>query len=497
MRYRPISLTLLLCLFGTAFLQADDNRKPNILFIAIDDQNDWIGHLNGHPMVKTPHIDALAARGTAFTNAHCQAPICNPSRTSLMTGLRPSTTGIYGLAPWFRDLPEFKDVVSLPQYLKTHGYKTMATGKIYHGGYGYAKNQQEFDVLGPGASGKPFPPGNKKLVTTPFGNHRLVDWGTFPHKDEDKGDWQVASWAVEQLDKKQEEPFFLGVGFFLPHVPLFATQEWFDLYPDDDSVLPEILVNDRDDTPRFSWYMHWYLPEVRRQWLEDNDQWRNIVRSYLACTSFTDSQVGRVLDALRRNNLEDNTIVVLWSDHGWHLGEKGITGKNTLWDDGTRVPLVFAGPGVTPTQVCGKPAELLDIYPTLIDLCGLPTNDRLEGHSVLPQLRDADAPREWPAITTHNHDNHGIRSEHYRYIQYADGSQELYDHRNDPNEWTNVASNPDFADIIAEHQKHLPDINRKPAPGSKHRILTFIDGKVVWQGEEVNQGDAIPGLDGN
>ncbi len=209
MRYRPISLTLLLCLFGTAFLQADDNRKPNILFIAIDDQNDWIGHLNGHPMVKTPHIDALAARGTAFTNAHCQAPICNPSRPSLMTGLRPSTTGIYGLAPWFRDLPEFKEVVSLPQYLKTHGYKTMATGKIYHGGYGYAKNQQEFDVLGPGASGKPFPPGNKKLVTTPFGNHRLVDWGTFPHKDEDKGDWQVASWAVEQLDKKQEEPFFL------------------------------------------------------------------------------------------------------------------------------------------------------------------------------------------------------------------------------------------------------------------------------------------------
>jgi choline-sulfatase len=473
------------------------DRKPNILFIAIDDQNDWIGYLGGHPMVKTPHIDQLAARGTAFTNAHCQTPICNPSRTSLMTGLRPSTTGIYGLAPWFRDLPEFKDVVSLPQYLKTHGgYKTMATGKIYHGRYGYQKGQQEFDILGPGASGKPFPKDRKKLVTTPFGNHKLVDWGTFPHKDEEKGDWQVASWAVDQLAAKPQEPFFLGVGFFLPHVPLFATQKWFDLYPDDDSVLPKILKADRDDTPRFSWYMHWYLPEVRLKWLQDNNQWRNIVRSYLACTSFMDSQVGRVLSALESNGLADNTIVVLWSDHGWHLGEKGITGKNTLWDDGTRVPLVFAGPGVKPQQLCGKPAELLDIYPTLLELCGLPANDKLEGHSLLPQLRDAQAARKWPAITTHNHDNHGIRSEHFRYIQYADGSQELYDHRKDSHEWTNLAANPEYASVIAEHQAFAPTVNRKPAPGSKHRILTYIDGKVVWQGDEVKPNDPIPGLDG-
>jgi arylsulfatase A-like enzyme len=481
---------LLLC----GGLSAADGKKPNVLFIAIDDQNDWIGYLGGHPMVKTPHIDALAARGTAFTNAHCQTPICNPSRTSLMTGLRPSTTGIYGLAPWFRTVPEFKDVVTLPQYLKKHGYKTLSTGKIYHGRYGYMKGQKEFDVLGPGASGKPYPKDKKKLVTTPFGNHRLVDWGTFPHKDEDKGDWQVASWAVDQLDEKPEEPFFMGVGFFLPHVPLFATQEWFDLYPDDDSVLPKILDNDRADTPRFSWYLHWYLPEVRLKWLQDNSQWRNIVRSYLACTSFMDSQVGRVLAALKRNKLEDNTIVVLWSDHGWHLGEKGITGKNTLWDDGTRVPLVFAGPGIKPKQLCGKPAELLDIYPTLLELCGLPANDKLEGHTLMPQLKDASAPRKWPAITTHNHDNHGVRSEHWRYIQYADGSKELYDMRKDPNEWSNLATNPEYSDIIKQHQAFLPTVNRKPAPGSAARILTYIDGKVVWQGKEVAPDEPIPGL---
>ena len=197
-----------------------------------------------------------------------------------MTGLRPSTTGIYGLSPWFRTLPDFKDIVTLPQYFQKHGYKTFTAGKIYHGRYGRGKKgPKEFDVIGPGLN---LHMPKKKLVTTPFGNHRLVDWGTFPHKDEDKTDYKAASWAVEQLGKKHDKPFFISVGFFLPHVPCFATQKWFDLYPDDDSVLPKIKKDDRADTPRFSWYLHWYLPEVRRKWLEENNEWRNIVRSYLA-----------------------------------------------------------------------------------------------------------------------------------------------------------------------------------------------------------------------
>ena len=469
-------------------------KKPNILFIAIDDQNDWIGYLGGHPLAKTPHIDALARRGTAFTNAHCQSPLCNPSRTSLMTGLRPDSTGIYGLAPWFRELDEFKDVVSLPQYLKEHGgYTSYSTGKIYHGGYGRKKDDQEFDHVGTPASGKPFP--KEKLVTTPFGNHKLVDWGVFPHNDEDKGDWKVASWAVEQLDAKPQEPFFLSAGFFLPHVPCYTTQKWYDQFPDSDEVLPEILRCDRNDTPRFSWHLHWYLPEVRLKFLEETNQWRNLARSYLACTAFVDSQVGRLLDALKRNNLEENTIVVLWSDHGWHIGEKEITGKNTLWDDGTRVPLVFAGPGVKPGQLCSRPAELLDIYPTLVDLLGLPENKRLEGHSLLAQLNDANAPRKWPAITTHNHDNHGIRSENWRFIQYADGSRELYDMRKDPREWINLADDPKYADVVKDHLQFVPKPSRKPAPGSAHRILTRdADGKVIWQGEEIKPQDPIPGI---
>jgi arylsulfatase A-like enzyme len=212
----------------------------------------------------------------------------------------------------------------------------------------------------------------------------------------------------------------------------------------------------------------------------------------LATVSFVDSQVGRVLDALERNGLEDNTIVVLWSDHGFHLGEKLITGKNTLWDRSTRVPLMFAGPGVVHGAESSRPAELLDIYPTLVELAGLPEKDGLEGISLVPQLRNADAPRERPAITTHNHDNHGVRSEDWRYIRYADGSEELYDMRRDPNEWNNLAGNPEMDSVIEEHRKWLPALSARPAPGSEARILTYEDGIATWEGERIRPTDPIP-----
>ncbi|MAS94773.1 MAG: choline-sulfatase [Verrucomicrobiales bacterium] len=480
-----------LSVLATGFAFAAE--KPNILMISIDDQNDWIGYMGGHPNAITPNIDALAKSGTAFTNAHCQAPLCNPSRTSLMLSKRPGSTGIYGLKPWFRDVEELKDLETLPQYLMSNGYKTYMAGKIYHGGYGRhvgVKGVKEWDEVGPGASGKPFPP--QKLVDTPQ-PHRLVDWGSFPHKDQDKGDWKVASWTVEILDEMpKDKPFLMACGFFLPHVPCYATQKWFDMHPEESTQLPIIKRDDRNDTPRFSWYLHWKLPEPRLEFLEDADEWMNLTRSYLACTSFVDSQVKRVMDALDRNGFGENTIVVLWSDHGWHIGEKEITGKNTLWDDGTRVPLIFAGPGVVAGQVCGKPAELLDIYPTLAELCGLPETKGLEGHSLVPQLKDASAPREFPAITTHNAGNHGIRSENWRYIVYADGSEELYDMVEDPNEWTNLAGEEKYADVIAEHRKFLPKNDMPPAPNSAARVLTYKDGKVNWEGEDIPDGAPIP-----
>lgn len=496
MKCQPLFACLLCvacCLVSAA--SAEAAKKPNVLFIAIDDQNDWIGAFGGHPLAKTPHIDRLAGRGTVFLNAHCQAPLCNPSRTSLMLSLRPTTTGVYGLAPWFRTLDDWKDRVALPQHFHNHGYRTLSTGKVYHGGGGKPQQRaKEFDVWG-SAGGIGVRPEKKLVGSTPMGNNPLVDWGVFPHRDEDKGDYQVASWAVEQIaSAPKDEPFFLAAGFFLPHVPCYATQKWFDLYPDDDSVLPLVKAGDRDDTPRFSWYLHWNLPEPRLKWVEENHQWRNLVRSYLACTSFVDAQVGRMLDALDAAGLADDTIVVLWGDHGWHLGEKGITGKNTLWDRGTRVPLIFAGPGVGRGGRCTQPAELLDIYPTLIELCGLAARNDLEGISLLPQLKDASAKRDRPAITSHNQGNHGIRSEKWRYIHYADGSEELYDMAHDPREWQNLAGDSKYTAILVEQRKWLPKIDVPPAPNSAQRVLTYdkATDEAVWEGKTVRRSDPIP-----
>jgi arylsulfatase A-like enzyme len=326
-----------------------------------------------------------------------------------------------------------------------------------------------------------------------MGNHPLMDWGVWPPDNDDtsKGDYQVASWAVDQIKSlPKDKPFFLAAGFFLPHVPCYATQKWFDLYPDDDSVLPQVKEDDRDDTPRFSWYLHWSLPEPRLKWTRDAGQWRNLVRSYLACTSFVDSQVGRILAALDEAGLAENTIVVLWGDHGWHLGEKLITGKNTLWDRSTRVPLIFAGPGVSSGQRCSRPAELLDIFPTLCDLCGLPMLEQFEGISLGPQARDAAAPRERPAITSHNQGNFGIRTEQWRYIRYNDGSEELYNMGADPNEWTNLASQ--HREICRDLARWLPKHDAGPALGSSSRILTVYDKTPVWEGKPIKPTDPIP-----
>jgi arylsulfatase A-like enzyme len=481
-------LSVIACVAFAQFAQSAD--KPNVLFIAIDDLNDWVGPLDGHPQVKTPHMDALAARGTTFTNAHCQAPLCNPSRTSILTGLRPSTTGVYALAPWFRTSEKWKDTVTLFQWFKKNGYSTISTGKIFHAGYPPKQDRAaEVDVWGPDGRIQPRP--KAKFVETPDPNP-LVDWGVFPEKDEDCFDYDIATWAVKQLKEPSKGPWFFAVGFQHPHVPCYAPQKWFDLYPIDKLSMPKVKADDRDDLPRFASYLHWKLPEPRLKWLQEAKQWEPLVRAYLASISFVDAQVGRVLAALKASGAEKNTIVVLWSDHGWHLGEKGITGKNTLWERSTRVPLIFAGPGITANSKCSRPAELLDMYPTLLDLCGLPPNKANEGISLVPQLKDAKAARERPAITTHNAGNHGVRTEKWRYIVYADGSEELYDEVNDPHEWTNLAKDAKFADVKKELAKWAPARSAAPLPGSQHRLLTFDNGIPVWEGKPIGEKDPFP-----
>jgi arylsulfatase A-like enzyme len=492
-----IGLKLLIALLFMSSLpmassQAQEKEDhPNVLFIASDDLNDWIGALNGHPQVLTPNIDRLAKRGTLFINAHTQAPLCNPSRISIITGLRPSTTGIYGLAPQHRQVERTKDVVTLPQYFAAHGYRTMSAGKIFHGGITPKEREVEFQEWGPDGGHRPFP--EQKLVEAPLDmvNHPLVDWGVFPEAgDSLMNDYQVATWAVEKLEQlaageNSEEPFFMAVGFNKPHVPLYTTQKWFNLYPEEEIMLPPAPEGDRDDVPDFAWYLHWFLPEPRLSWIIENNEWHAKVRAYLATISFMDAQVGRVLDALEAQGLDDNTIVVFWSDHGYHLGEKGITGKNTLWEQSTRVPLIFAGPGVSAGAKSSQPAELLDMYPTLMELAGLPKKEGLEGISLIPQLKDADTPRERPAITTHNPGNHSVRSERWRYIRYADGSEELYDHLRDPNEWSNLADNSDYAGVIENLASWLPADDAPLAPGSKHRVLEKEGEVWMWEGEPI------------
>jgi choline-sulfatase len=470
--------------------QAAPPPTPNVLMIVIDDLNDWVGYLGGHPQVKTPCMDALAAGGTAFTNAHAQAPLCNPSRTSVLSGLRPSTTGIYGLLPGPRESPVLRDWVMLPQYFAQHGYFTACFGKVYHHGtIPPADKPKEFEVYGPAPS-MPLP--KKKFVDTPS-KTPIVDWGVYPPDDHDSCDWKIADLAIAQLaSAPKDRPFFIAAGFRLPHLPCFASQKWFDLYPEDTLEMPPVFAGDRDDTPRFSWYLHWKLPEPRLAWLERHGEWKPLVRAYLASTSFMDSQIGRLLDALKASGRFDHTIVVLWSDQGWHLGEKLISGKNSLWDRSTHVPLIFAGPGIAAHAVCCEPAELLDIYPTLVTLCGLPERSGLEGHSLVPQLRDADARREWPALTTANADNHAVRTTRWRYIRYADHSEELYDMRADPNEWTNLAADPHYAAIKAELAKELPAKSAEPAPGSAYRTLTYRNGVANWEGRDIAPGESIP-----
>ncbi|MCX7045688.1 MAG: sulfatase [Candidatus Sumerlaeota bacterium] len=463
-------------------------EKPNVLFIAIDDLNDWVGCLAGHPQARTPNMDRLAARGTLFSNAHCQSPLCNPSRSSLLTGLRPSSTGIYGLVPGIRDVDATRNCVTLPQYFAAQGYFTASFGKVFHDGSIPARlHTNEFNVWGP-APGMPLPP--KKFVNTPS-PMRAVDWGVYPANDADQADWKIADAAIAQLKSlPKDKPFFLAAGFRLPHVPCFASQKWFDLFPPTEQILlPPYKEHDRDDVPFFAWYLHWKLPEPRLSWLKKNDQWRPLIRAYLASTTFMDSQIGRLLDALDAAGHTTDTVIALWSDNAWHLGEKDITGKNTLWERSTHVPLIISVPGAGQGAKCRQPAELLDLYPTLVEVCGLPPREGLEGHSLAPQLKDANAPRAWPAITTHNQNNHTVRSERWRYIRYADGSEELYDMNADPNEWTNLAKDPKCAEIIREHARWLPKTNAPAAPGSAHRVLTQENGVWIWEGKAINNAE--------
>lgn len=439
----------------------DKHNPPNVLFIAVDDLNTMLGSLNGP--AKTPNMDKLVSMGVSFSDAHCQAPLCGPSRASIMTGLRPSTTGMYGMIPdnkIISENPVTRNVVLLPEYFKQHGYHTMGIGKLFH----IHAPDSLFDESGGRIKGfGPYP--EERFVWDGFGTsdrknygRTSTDWGAFPEADSLMPDHQSVNWAIERLEREHDKPFFMGVGFLRVHVPLYVPHKWFDLYPLDSIETMPYKVDDLNDVPEVALKINDLPMMPSTDWAIESGEWPKIIQAYLACISYVDYEIGRLLTTLKNSEYADNTVIVLWSDHGYRLGEKGTFAKHALWGTATKVPLVFAGSTVPKNKIIDEPAELLSIYPTLLELCGLPAYERNEGKSLVSAMHDENNGTS-VAITTFGMNNHTVKSSRYRYIRYEDGGEEFYDHKNDPNEFINLVSNPAYADEMNKLKFFLPKEN--------------------------------------
>ncbi len=457
-------------LFVVGSCRAEQEQpKPNVLFLCVDDMKDWVNCLGGYEgTVLTPNIDRLAKRGVLFTNAHCASPKCAPSRAAIMTGLRPSTSGLYDNGHWW--LPNLPDAVTIPMQFRRHGYRVMGAGKVFHHTAGnHPPNQwDEFQRLTfredpwfrsvklnyPWSEYEPPP------REFPFsGVHGLGhenDWGALPIPDEAFDDAQTTNYAVQILERKlsgsrasESEPFFLACGLFRPHLPWYVPQRYFDMYSLDEIVLPTTLENDLDDLPSGG---HEFAKARRRDFekIQKAGKWKHAVRGYLASISCVDARLGQILAALENSTHTKDTIIVLWSDHGWHLGEKHHWHKSTLWEEATRVPLIIVAPGLKP-GVCDRPVSLLDIYPTLMELTGFDVDMSFDGVSIVPLLRNPRAEWDRPAVIEFRRGNAAVRSDRYRYIRYRNGGEELYDHLTDPHEWYNLAASAEYASIKKQH----------------------------------------------
>jgi arylsulfatase A-like enzyme len=458
-------LCALVAVWLVAAVRPDDGHaqerpaKPNVLFIAVDDLNDWIGCLGGNPQCRTPNIDQLAARGMLFTQAHCAAPACNPSRVALLTGIRPSTSGVYlNSQPWRPVLPE---AVTLPQLFMQHGYHVVGGGKIFHGSFPDPASWHEYNAQ----RGDPRP--TPQVAGDPHSRAGGIVWGALDVDDEAMNDYRVVSWASDYLKQTHDRPFFLACGLYRPHMPWQVPRKYYDRYPRESLILPQVPEDDLEDLPEAGVRMA--RPGGDHATVLRTDNWDYAVQGYLASISFADEQVGRLIAALDASPHRDNTIVVLWGDHGWHLGEKQHWRKFSLWEEATRSPLLIVAPGVTqPESRCARPVDFVNVYPTLADLCGLPVDSQqVEGVSMTPLLQNPRLEWERPAVTTHGRNNHAVRSDRYRYIRYADGSEELYDHEDDPMEWRNLAGDPAYAELRKQLAGWIPGHNAPDAPTNR------------------------------
>ncbi len=437
------------------------DRKPDVLFIAIDDMNDWTTLFDKNNPIQTPNLERLAARGTFFNRAYCTSALCNPSRTAIMTGLRPTTSG----------------AVSLPEYCANKGgYQTMGAGKIYHHGHTGAEPEdrpsfQHFfkmlPVRGPGENRNYN--GYRETDNTRLSKPGY-DWGVH---DQKMIDVDMCEWVEARMEEKQDKPLFLAAGIFNPHLPFYADAATFERYPKSKVKLPPMPAGDMDDVGKVGIQMTDNEPYVYdlpvKADPDSNKSLHRMVQCYQAAADFADQMVGRLLDKLDETGRADNTIIVLWSDHGYHLGDKECGVKSTLWEKANRVPFIIVAPGIgKPGSVCGTPVSLVDIYPTLVELAGLPPKADNDGASLVPLLVDPNAEWTRPALMTMGRGNHSIRTREFRYIRYVDGFEELYKD-NDPWNHSNLAANPEYAEVLAQHRAHLPKTEAPSRPRRPRR----------------------------
>lgn len=452
------SVVILILFFSIIQADAQEKKKYNILFIAVDDLNDWVGCYHSNPNVKTPNIDELAKKGMIFTRAYCSAPICNPSRASLLTGVRPSSSGVYNNAQPFRKV--LPDAITMPQYFTANGYEVFGAGKIFHLAFNDSASWQfpytRFTSPGPDS--------------VPVHGVATFDWYPLSNSDEEMADYKSAQMGIEFLQQKHDKPFFLAIGIAKPHLPWYVPKKYFDLYPLSDIKTPKTVPDDTLDLPTVGRRMAAAHGEINKpidlqQWVVDNKKWEEAVQGYLACISFMDAMVGRLLDELEKSPYNKNTIVVFFGDHGYNLGEKRHWTKAALWESTTRSPLIIIAPDVTkPNSICNRTVNLMDIYPTLITLCDFPKKEGIEATDITPLLKNAGIEWNHPSITTMGKGNHAVRTERWRYIRYNDGGEELYDHDADPNEWNNLAKDPKYTGTIKKLAELLPKTNADPAP---------------------------------
>jgi len=451
----------------SSFGQKKIGSRPNVLFFVIDDLNDWISVLNKDNPIKMPNLEKLAKEGVLFTHAYCSSPACNPSRSSVLTGTRPHKTGIYGnSSDWRKALP---DAVTLQRYFKDNGYFVCGSGKIFHHQQDWAFHDNasfnEYLVM---SINEPYP--DKKLNRLESLGGRNWDWGAWPANIEKTVDYRTAEYAVQKLHQDFDHPFFLNVGIYKPHSPHFAPQKYFDEYPLMDLKMPLLTKDDCDDLPTGAITLmkdaHWWETMLKSQKINP-DAYREFVQAYQSCATFADDMIGKVMKALNSSPYKNNTIIILWSDNGFHLGEKEHIEKFALWEKTTHVPFIIIAPGVTKAgTIISNPVDLTTIYPTLTDLCGLKTPAGIEGFSIVPLLKDQSV-KTPPALMTYLKGNHAIRTDRWRFIHYADGSEELYDHSKDENEWYNLANNAKNKELLDSLRIFIPTFNADQVPDLK------------------------------